>query len=202
MIAVPNKIRFHQEMKSPLILLVALTSSVLAQPDTSKLLEQGLRKAALGVTPVSAEEQSILLQATATLLAKHVTFRPDGSASSFFDFSIRQQVEWKNLVVKNISQQPVNEADRLNGITRRYFVAFSSDAHRTWDTKANTWQKWYPIGNPFFPAGFMFVWKNKQWTAEQTDQLKHFSPGPGPSIAAPRSTTESQNLPPGMTRGK
>lgn len=190
-------------MKRAIFLLVTLAPCAFAQTDAGKLLARGLQGTVLGATPVSAKDQAALLQAAAGLLAKHVTFRPDDSASSFFNSSGRQQVEWKALVVRSITHQPVNEADRLNGTTRRCLVALSCDAHRTWDFKANAWGKWLPIGNPFFPSAFMFDWKINQWTSQDTDQLNRFTPGPGLATAlANPAATRSDSLPPGMTRGK
>jgi hypothetical protein len=76
------------------------------------------------------------------------------------------------------------------------------DAHRSWDTKTNTWGQWYPIGNVTFPAGIYFEWINGAWTARESSQLKHFMPGPGSSITEPKCSGKDAGLPPGMTRGK
>jgi hypothetical protein len=74
--------------------------------------------------------------------------------------------------------------------------------HRTWDAKANAWSVWYPIRNPFFPSAFYVEWKGGQWVASATDQMKHFTPGPGlPSIIR-QPNGKPLTLPPGMTRGR
>ncbi len=161
-----------------------------------------MRGAIAGLMPVPKSDQSALLTATAELLAKHVTFRPDGTASSICTFSHRQHVEWQKLVVKHISLQSLNEADRLNGITKRYLVSLSCDAHRIWDNKTSTWSKWNSTGHLFFPSALIFDWNGTRWTAKPSHMLKHFQPGPGPSIAAPKPTADPRHLPPGMTRGK
>jgi hypothetical protein len=53
-----------------------------------------------------------------------------------------------------------DNADRLNGITKRYLVGFGCDAHRSWDTKTNTWGQWYPIGNVTLPAGIYLKYQS------------------------------------------
>ena len=182
--------------------LFLLLATACAQTSVSKVLEQGMLQAMTGLTPVPAKDKADVLDATAKLLAKHVTFRSDGTASAYYAMSSRHPVEWQKLVVSHISGQAVTEADRLNGITKRYIVAFGCEAHRSWDTKTNTWGKWYPIGNVTFPAGITFEWINDAWTARESSQLKYFTPGPGPSIAEPKRESSDVGLPPGMSRGK
>ena len=60
----------------------------------------------------------------------------------------------------------------------------------------------YSIGNVTFPAGIYFEWINGAWTARDSSQLKHFMPGPGPSIAEPKRSGKGADLPPGMSRAK
>lgn len=184
----------------PFLLICLATAS--AQTGTTQLLAQGLQQAVAGLTPVPAKDKDDILAATATLLSKHLTFRPDGTASAYHTQSGRRPVEWKNFVVSHISNQAITEADRLNGISKRYLVAFDCDAHRTWDTKKNAWGEWLPIGNVTFPAGIYFEWKNGAWTAKGSFQLKYFIPGPGPAIAVPKREGKDAGLPPGMTRGR
>jgi hypothetical protein len=174
--------------------------SASAQTSTSKLLAQGLQKSFFSLAPVPAKDKADVLDATATLLAKHVTFRPDGIASAYYTESGRRPVEWKNFIIAHISAQAVTEADRLNGISKRYLVGFGCDAHRSWDTKSNTWGQWYPIGNVTFPSATSFEWKNEAWTAAESFQLKFFTPGPGPSILESKTNPKSDGLPPGMSR--
>lgn len=119
------------------ILLLIIAAHASAQTDAGKLLLQGLQSALAGLAPVPAEDQAAVLKTTAELLARHVTFRPDGTASAICTFSGRRQTEWKRLVVRSITAHPVTEADRLNGVSKRYLVGFSCDAHRSWDAKTN-----------------------------------------------------------------
>ncbi len=185
-----------------LALLLTLTATASAQSNVGNLLEQGMRQVIAGVTPVPEAEKTEILKATADLLVKHVTFRPDGTASAYYSGNVaRRPAEWKKLVVSQIVAQAVTEADRLNGISKRYLVGFGCDAHRTWDTKTNAWGQWSPIGNVTFPPGIYFEWKNGAWTAAESFQLKFFTPGPGPSIAEPKRSGKDAGLPPGMTRG-
>lgn len=184
----------------PLTLMLLLVISASAQYDPRKFLEQGLKQAVAGLSPVPKKDETALLDATTALLAKHITFRPDGSASSFYTMSGRLPVEWQKFTITHITVQAVNEADRLNGISSRYLVAFGCVAHRCWDTKANTWGQWYNIGNVTFPSAIRFEWKNGAWTTDESTQLKHFIPGPGPSILKRNTSPKSDDLPSGMTR--
>lgn len=113
-----------------------------------------------GLAPVPEKDKAAVLAATTGLLAKHITLRADGSASAYHTMSsTRRPVEWRKFVVTKILTQPVSEADRLNGITQRYLVAFGSEAHRKWDTKTNTWGQWQPRGSVTFPATVALDWK-------------------------------------------
>jgi hypothetical protein len=100
--------------------IILLLASASAQTDLSKLLEQGMRQAVAGLAPVPAQDKADVLAATSALLMKHVTFRPDGTASAYYTQSGRRPVEWKNFVVRHITLHAVTEADRLNGIGKRY----------------------------------------------------------------------------------
>ena len=182
--------------------LLMLASAAPAQDVVSQMLEQGLAGVVAGMTPVPAKDKADVLAATANLLTKHVTFRSDGTASAYYTRSGRITVEWQKFVISHISGQAVTEADRLNGISKRYLVGFGCDAHRSWDTKTNRWGQWYPIGNVTFPAGIYFEWKDNAWIASESGQLKFFTPGPGLSIAAPEPVGKTSDLPPGMSRGR
>ena len=184
----------------PLLLITLATAS--AQTDVGKLLEEGMRGAVAGLAPVPEADKSEILKITAEVLAKHMTFRSDGTESAFCTVSGRQQIEWKKFVVSHIQTQPVTEADRLNGVSKRYLVSFSCDAHRSWDSKKNAWGQWYPIGCVLFPPGISIEWKGGKWIPSESDQIKHFIPGPGQSVIAAKPEAKSQGLPPGMTRGK
>jgi hypothetical protein len=187
-------------------LLLILTTACPAQTDFSRVLAEGIKGTFRSLEPVAEKDRDALLTATATLLSKHVTFRPDGTAASFYSQGgARRAMEWKRLVVTRISAQNVTEADRLNGVTRRFLVSFGCDAHRTWDTHGNAWGKWHATGNPLFPTGLFFEWKNNAWAASGAERLKAFTPGPGPSIADPKATggkgnAKDSGLPPGMSR--
>lgn len=90
--------------------LFLVLASVSAQTGVRKLLEQGMLQAVAGLAPVPAKDKVDVLDATATLLAKNFTFRPDGTASSYYTESGRRPVEWKNFVVRHITLQAVTEA--------------------------------------------------------------------------------------------
>ena len=195
-------------MTRPLLTLLLLCLPVCGQSDPAKLVVQGVRGAIATFTPVPEKDKAAILRASAELLSPHVTFRPDGTAASICTFSSRKHVEWKKLVVRSITLQHTSDADRLNGISGRYLAALSCEAHRSWDNKKNAWGQWYSSGFGFFPGALSFEFKDNRWTANES-MLKHFQPGPGPSIAAPaptaRQPTPAPNpdgLPPGMTRAK
>ncbi len=170
-----------------------------AQSDVSKLLSQGMSGAVTMLEPVSEADQKTILAATADVLIKHVTFRPDGTAATVHTKLGNKHVELRRLLVRSITKQPVTDADRLNGIGGRILVCLGSDAHRTFDSKANRWGEWQNSGYILFPSGLEFVWKDGTWMLK-SESLTGFSPGPGPSIADPKPAPSSGNLPPGMMR--
>lgn len=182
--------------------ILALTmSAVHGQSDISQMLSQGLGGALAAFEPVTEADKKAILNATAEVLAKHVTFRPDGTATAFSTKLGKQHVEWKRLVVRNITKQAVTDADKLNGITRRFLVSFGCDAHRSFNAKTSRWSDWMNIGYVLFPAGIEFEWKSGTWILK-SESLNGFSPGPGPSITDKKPTVKDAGLPPGMTRGK
>jgi len=186
--------------------LLMLATAVSAQTSANKILERGLAQAVAGMTPVPPKEKAEILNFTGQLLARHMTFRTDGTASAFHSLTTRRAVEWKGFTVKHITAQAVTEADRLNGISKRYLVGFACDAHRTWDTKTNNWGEWHAIGNPMFPSGIFVEWKDGAWSVKDTSRLKHFTPGLGAAVrtpvAASKRTGKDADLPPGMSRGR
>jgi hypothetical protein len=111
-------------------------------------------------------------------------------------------IKASEFVVNRIISQPVSEADRLNGISKRYLVSLTSEAHRKWDTKTNTWGAWRPNGSVTFPAALAFEWKDGAWFPRESTQLKSFTPGPGESVIQPQRPAKDTGLPPGMSREK
>lgn len=184
-----------------LTILMLSLSVVHGQGDVSKILIQGLSGALTALEPVAESDKNVILAATAQVLSKHVTFRPDGTAAAVCTKLSKQHVEWTRLNVRNISKQDVTDADRLNGIFRRFFVSFGCDAHRTFDAKTSRWTEWKDIGYVLFPAGITLELQNDTWKPK-SESLDGFSPGPGPSVTARQTTTKDSGLPPGMTRGK
>lgn len=177
---------------------------VFGQTTVSEVLAEGLKKVAATKTDIAQDDQKALVAATAALLVKHIYFRPDGTMSAFYINGARRSVEWKKMVVSDITIQSVTEADKLNGISKKYSVIISCDAHRAWDLKTNRWGEWQSHGFPDFPLGIVFEYKSGTWTAETPALLKFFSPGAGPSISdSKRKPAEkSDGLPPGMQKLK
>jgi hypothetical protein len=192
---------YRDDVRIPTLLLV-LASMASAQTNIHKVLEQGLKGAIATLSPISAAEQKEVIAATATLLAKHVNFRPDGTASSTYNGTSAWPVEWRRLVVSSISKQPVSDADRLNGVTRRYYAGISCDACRDWKPRATGWSEWRQIGFILFPSAIVVEEKNGVLTARGNTQLPNFAPGPGPSILEKQPPGRKGDLPPGMTRMK
>ena len=173
-----------------------------AQTYISQILEQGLKSALQGLAPIPATERQEVLTATAALLAKHVTFRPDGTAASAYVQKENWHVEWRKLVVSQISSAAVTDADRLNGITRRYYAALQCEASRNWRPQATTWSEWQPIGFVLYPSAIVVEETKGVLVARGNSELPKFQPGPGPSITDKPVTKGQPALPPGMTRGR
>lgn len=192
-------------MKIISLLLLLGISPLFGQTTVSEILSQGLKMVAAEKSSISQDDQKTLVQATAVVLPKHITFRADGTASSYYTKNnSRISVEWKKFVVVDIRSQAVTEADRLNGVSKKYSVIFGCDAHRVWDTKTNRWSEWEAQGYSDFPLGLLFEFKNGAWSEEPAPLLKNFTPGPGPSIVdnTPKPAGKTNSLPPGMQKAK
>lgn len=188
-------------MRIPILLLL-LASAACGQTNVSKLLQQGLKDAAVSLAPVPDAEKKEVLTATAMLLAKHVNFRADGIATSTYNGTSAWPVEWGKLVVSSITSRPLNDADRLNGITRRYYASISCDACRDWKPKATAWSEWRQSGFILFSSVVVVEEKNGVVTARGNNELPKFTPGPGPSVVEKQSPGKKDDLPPGVTRIK
>jgi hypothetical protein len=184
------------------ICLLLSLSPVFGQATVDEFLAEGLKKVAATKSTISQEDQKALITATSTVLAKHLTFRADGTTSTYFTLKERRAVEWKKFVIADIMDQAVTEADKLNGITKKYSVVFGCDAHRAWDMKTNRWGEWLAYGYSDFPLGILFQYKNGKWTPEMPGLLKHFAPGAGTSISqsVPKPAEKTNTLPPGMQK--
>ncbi len=188
------------------LLLLTMAATATAQSNSGKLLEQGLRSAFAAFEPIPKEDQAQILRTTTELLSKHVTFRPDNTASAVCLPNGKQHVEWKGLAVNRVTKQALNSADTLNGISKRYLVSFTCQGHRSWDSKTNAWGPWHPIGHVLFPSAIRVEWKNGACVSVESEQLRWFSPGPGAATVSsqPAATpaAKSDGLPPGMTRAR
>ncbi len=185
-----------------LLCLLLVVSAASAQSDASKLIFRGFKQALVNISPVPDQDQQTILRETAAILSRHMTIAANGDASSICRFSGNRPAEWKKFAVNNITKQVVTEADTLNGIAKRYLVSFTCSAHRTWDSKANAWGQWYPIGNVLFPAAIYLELKGGKWINPNTTQLDYFSPAGGAPSTSHPVQGNSSGLPPGMTRGR
>jgi hypothetical protein len=186
----------------PFALLVLTCTLAAAQVDSQKLLIQVGAQAMESLKSIPENDKAAILASTSELLKKHVTFRPGGTASAYCIPNAKQWVEWKNLNVRGIKARALTDADRLNGVTKSYFVPMDCDAHRSWNPKTNAWSEWKPGRGVLFPSGIQVELKDGKWHAIESTQLKNFIPGPGtPTTTSQRGTQDAQ-LPAGMTRGK
>ena len=200
-IASPHDPWFSRRMRYHFLLL-ALICPVSAQTDSQRLVKQSIYQAASLFAPIPQHEKTAVLKCAAELLAKHVTSRPDGTSSAICTFSGRRQVEWKRLEWQDVRAQAITEADRLNGASKRYLASLSCDAHRSWDAKKNVWGRLQPINDPCFPAAIVVGQKGGTWFAVESDMMKHYIPGPGPSITRLKADAKDDGLPPGMKRSR
>jgi hypothetical protein len=183
-------------------LLLAASLAAAAQTDVVDLLARGLRDAAAGLAPLPAAEEKKVLDTIRSRLEKHLAFRRDGTATATYRSSSNWHVEWRAFSVRRITPMAVSEADRLNGITRRYLVSLGGDAHRFWRPTATSWSPWHAGGFGYFPPALEVQESGGTLTIRQSDALDKFSPGPGDPVREKTTSKEKNPLPPGMTRGK
>lgn len=181
-----------------------LAPLALAQVDYSKLLLDGVRNGVLGLKPVPEREKQAVSQFVAEALMKRVTFRRDGVATSVHELhGARTYIEWKGFKVSQITEEAVTEADKANGVTRRYRVGFSCDASRSWDPKGNRWKEWTSTGYLLFPSGCTVEEKGGSWMVLLYEQGR-FLPGPVNAVASGAAHQPVEKgevvLPPGMRR--
>lgn len=186
----------------PLLFLFLLGSIASAQTDASKLFGLGLKQAVSGLKPLPASEQKEVLGAVAALISKHVTFRSDGVAAATYHQTSPWPIEWRKLAVNGIHPQALSDADRLNGITRRYYASLGCDASRNWKPQSTAWSEWSPTGFVLFPSVIVVEEKNGVLSAKGNTELPKFFPGPGSSSIEKVQGDRSNPLPPGMTRGR
>ncbi len=219
-------------MKAILGFFLAMTMTMAAESPIETLLSRGLEPVvdpappepetatpAPGAKPKPAakkpaltrEEQLAVIAQTAALLQKHLTFRADGSVSSYSSaMPARQMLEWKNLRIKMINTVAINDADSKAGVEKRFLAVLAWEGTRKWDSKLNGWSNWTSSGHQLFPTGIKVEWVNGQVKASGGDGLTKFAPGPGPSILDDKDATPGiipsskagPQLPPGMSRGK
>ncbi len=177
---------------------------IFGQTSVSEVLAQGLKPSIAEKSPISEEDKKTLMAATAALLTKHLTFRADGTASTYYNFGEKKSVEWKNFVVNRVVLNPTSEADKLNGVSKRCAIAFGCDAYRVWDVKTSRWGEWQARNFTDFPLGLAFQLKKGVWTADSPALLKYFSPGPGTNISdsSVKPAGKTNDLPPGMQKSK
>jgi len=162
-------------IKFTLLILACFASPLFAQSQIVDILKSGLSETIKQHQPLSAAEKKEVLTVVSGALTKRVKFRTDGLVSAVCS-STRRYVQWKGLVVRDIRPGHLSNADKLNGISRRYSVTFGSAAHRTWDSKSNAWTKWHNSGYSLFPSGVTVEEKNSRLVVISTS-LERFTPG-------------------------
>ena len=182
----------------PFLLLSTLLPAT-GQREVSKILGRGLLAIVAGPSRIAEPDQSFAIDAIADSLTEHITFRPEGTAAATCDATGKDKIEWVGMVVKSIQEQPLTDADELNGITKRYFAKLSCRAHRAWDFKKNFWGEWQHRNHSLFPQGITLLSHGGKITAIPAPELRYFSPAPGPSLSGNQARSKRNALPRGMT---
>jgi hypothetical protein len=82
-----------------------------------------------------------------------VTFRPEGTAATIHRLGKSEtHIEWRGFRRSSVRAGLVTEADRTNGISRKFSVGLDCDTHRTWDRTAGRWSEWRAAGYILFPS--------------------------------------------------
>lgn len=161
-----------------LLLVVSLLPACSRTASTKRQTQDARPKSFLG-TPLATEaEKADATKVVTSTLAQHVTFRPNGTASTIHSDPTRRHIEWMNLRMAEIHFQALTKADTLNGVAKRFLVSLQCDAHRVWDDKKSTWSEWKPINYLLFPSALSVELKSEAWIVDQADRLKSFIPGP------------------------
>lgn len=192
-------------MKTLLACLSAssLTLTLLsAQPQLEARLSAKLKPAPAQFGEVSEADKKVTIQKVATLLGQHVTFRNDGTASSYYDAANgRQHVEWRDLRIKMIVPMRLNPDDEKNNINKRIQVLLEYDASRVLDKATNSWRAWGVTSHPLFPPAINMIWQNGHPKADGGLHLPKFMPGPIASQATDSIQPADKNTnttPPGV----
>lgn len=193
-------------MSRPIILATLLISlaHAHAQSNAGAMLEDALKKALTGLTPIPEKERDEVIAAVRPLLEKRLTFRPDGVASAVHHLNGEAiYVEWIGLKAAALRKDSLTPADSANGITRRYRLTMTCSSHRTWKPTSKRWSEWFSTGYPLFPSGITIEERNGSLSATLAERGT-FLPGPERSIGAPAPAPaqRDQGLPAGMQRVK
>jgi hypothetical protein len=184
--------------------LLFLTSFSHAQTNGEDLVLHAMKDAAATFESIPEAEQKQVIAVAAELVAKHVAIRPDGSASAVYRQSPQSgnwYVEWQGLGIRRVNRAPGTDADRLNGITKRYHVAIGCTAHRDWSPGRQGWSEWRPSGFVLFPSAIVVEEVHGACKASGGSQLPAFMPGSG-AATVQRPAPQESGLPPGMMRRK
>jgi hypothetical protein len=161
-----------------LLLVLSLLPGCSRTASAKRHTQEDRPKSFFGTPLATDAEKAEVTKVVTSTLAKHVTFRPNGTASTIHSDPNRHHVEWMNLKMAEIHFQTLTKADTLNGVAKRFLVSLQCDAHRVWDDKKSAWSDWKPINYLLFPSALNVELKSDVWIVEQADRLKSFIPGP------------------------
>jgi hypothetical protein len=178
--------------------MIVCTGRSFAQMNASDIIKRGFAGVAASLRPIPAKEQDEVLTVVAEMLAKKISFHPDGHSSSihYHQGGGATRVEWKNFKVVSITPQAVTTADRANGIIRRYLVGFGCVASRTWGPRDRNWSEWRNGGYLLFPSAIRVEEMSGKLVANLREHGQ-FMRGGG---AIQPASSGGGGLPPGMKR--
>lgn len=127
--------------------------------------------------PRMSPELKEVLDAGVALISAAVDIRPDGSARTTHEIgSFSTRIEFRDLMVREVVKLPLDEAEKEQGVTRRYEARLGCTAHRIWDGPMATWSAWRRDHYGFFPTTIVIeeIGGKLQARARRIDD---FSPG-------------------------
>ena len=144
-------------MKAPscLLLLILLAGSAAAQSSgtASKLIGDAFKTSLTKLEPIPEDDRAAVIAFTKHLMGRLVTFREDGTAATTHYLGKSEtHIEWRGLNIASVRADHVTDADRANGVSRKYSVGLACETHRTWDRTKGRWSDWRSSGYILFPS--------------------------------------------------
>ncbi|MEP2774648.1 MAG: hypothetical protein ABJQ93_01770 [Luteolibacter sp.] len=151
--------------------------------------------------PTPKETKTQICETLTATLNRHINLQPDAISTTIYQSGkTRIHVQWKDFRFQSFQPAPIDEVDRLNGVTSSFFVNFQATAYRTWKDESKGWSEWDSARYKTFPQGVRVEQTKGQWATKHHPMLKYFSPGPGATVIKPVQPATNTGLPPGMIR--